>query len=61
MTFPLHPLSINSDGSLMYAIEKAGKTVEQLHAFAKANGHKIEKQGYSFWFTGECVNTFLAA
>ena len=61
MTFPLHPLSLNSDGSLMYAIEKAGKTTEQLHAFAKANGHKIEKSGYNFWFTGECVNAFLAA
>ena len=61
MTFPLHPAALVSGGSIAYAIEKAGKTADQLYAFAKSNGHKIEKQGYSSWFTGECVNAFLAA
>ena len=45
----------------MYAIEKAGKTTEDLFSYAKANGYAVESNFSGYWFTGECVNQFLAA
>ena len=60
MTFPLHPAALVFSGSIMYAIEKAGKTTEDLFTFAKANGYEVESNFSGYWFTGECVNAFLA-
>ena len=45
----------------MYAIEKAGKTTEDLFSFAKANGYEVSSNFSGYWFTGQCVNEFLAA
>ena len=60
MTFPLHPNALVFTGSISYAIEKAGKTTDELFSFAKANGYKFESNFSGYWFTGECVNAFLA-
>ena len=61
MTFPLHPNSINSSGSIMYALEKAGKTTDELVAFCKEAGYAWEVQRGSFWFYGVAINEFLGA
>ena len=45
----------------MYAIEKAGKNSDDLVTFASQNGHQIESNFSGYWFTGQCVNEFLAA
>ena len=61
MTFPLHPSSINSAGSISYALEKAGKTTDELIAFCKEAGYAWEVQRGSYWFYGRAINAFLAA
>lgn len=61
MTFPLHPNALVFSGSIMYAIEKAGKNWEDLITFASQNGYEFESNFSGYWFTGECVNAFLAA
>ena len=61
MTFPLHPNALVFSGAISYAIEKAGKNSDDLVTFASQNGYKIESNFSGYWFTGECVNAFLAA
>lgn len=61
MTFPLHPNALVFSGAISYAIEKAGKTTDELITFASQNGYAIESNFSGYWFTGECVNAFLAA
>jgi hypothetical protein len=60
-SLPLHPNALVFSGSIMYALEKAGKTTESLFTFAKANGHEVESNFSGYWFTGQCVNEFLSA
>ena len=61
MTFPLHPNALVFTGAISYALEKAGKTTEELITFASQNGYEFESNFSGYWFTGECVNAFLAA
>ena len=61
MQFPLHPNATVFSGSIMYAIEKAGKNSEDLFTFAKRNGYEVSSNFSGYWFTGQCVNEFLAA
>ena len=53
--------SLTHGAAAMYALEKAGKTTDELIAFCKEAGYAWEVQRGSYWFYGRAINEFLAA
>jgi len=60
-SLPLAPDALVYSASIMYALEKAGKNLEDLITFASANGHTFDSNFFGYWFSGKCVNEFLSA